>query len=42
VGINGAGKTTLMKLVCGLLHPTEGQIFIDGRDMEEMTAEEGD
>lgn len=30
VGSNGAGKTTLIKLICGLLHPSAGQILIDG------------
>lgn len=40
VGVNGAGKTTLMKLICGLLHPTEGRILLNGIDMEEMEAEE--
>ncbi len=40
VGVNGAGKTTLMKLFCGLLHPTEGRILLNGRDMKEMEAEE--
>lgn len=40
VGVNGAGKTTLMKLICGLLHPTEGRILLNGKDMEQMEAEE--
>lgn len=40
VGVNGAGKTTLMKLICGLLHPTEGRLLLDGRDMEQMEASE--
>lgn len=40
VGVNGAGKTTLMKLICGLLHPTEGKILLNGKDMEDMEAEE--
>lgn len=40
VGVNGAGKTTLMKLICGLLHPTMGRILINGKDLEEMEAEE--
>ncbi|HET9955426.1 MAG TPA: peptidase domain-containing ABC transporter [Polyangiaceae bacterium] len=30
VGPSGHGKSTLAKLLCGLLLPTEGQVFIDG------------
>lgn len=26
IGKNGAGKTTLMKMVCGLIHPNQGEI----------------
>lgn len=35
VGLNGAGKTTLIKLICGLVDPTEGQILYDGVDVRE-------
>jgi ATP-binding cassette subfamily B protein len=35
VGQNGAGKTTFIKLLTRLYHPTEGHIFLDGKDLEE-------
>lgn len=35
VGLNGAGKTTLVKLICGLIDPTEGQVLYDGKSIAE-------
>ncbi|RZA07245.1 MAG: ATP-binding cassette domain-containing protein [Moraxellaceae bacterium] len=29
LGLNGAGKSTLMRLMYGLLQPTEGQVWVD-------------
>ncbi len=33
IGANGAGKTTTLKTVCGLLHPREGRVTFEGRDI---------
>lgn len=31
IGRNGSGKTMLMKCICGFVHPTEGEISVDGK-----------
>lgn len=30
VGVNGCGKTTILKIIAGVVEPTNGHIFIDG------------
>ena len=35
LGPNGSGKTTLMKMIMGLICPTQGTISIDGVPMTE-------
>lgn len=37
LGHNGAGKTTLVKHALGLLKPTRGQVFLEGRDTRKIT-----
>lgn len=37
IGHNGSGKSTIAKLMNGLLFPEEGEIWIDGRRVEQET-----
>lgn len=39
-GPNGGGKSTLAKLIAGIIQPTEGQIFLDGQDITELSVTE--
>ncbi|MCM1158513.1 MAG: ABC transporter ATP-binding protein [Bacteroidales bacterium] len=36
LGANGAGKTTLMRMLCGILTPTFGEVKLDGMNNLEM------
>lgn len=40
IGQNGSGKTTLIKHFNGLLKPTQGKVFIDGRDTTSLPTSE--
>jgi branched-chain amino acid transport system ATP-binding protein len=38
IGANGAGKTTTLKTISGLLHPRQGSVTFDGRDISRTAA----
>ena len=40
IGQSGSGKTVLVKNLVGLLDPTSGEIFYDGRDLVKMSKKE--
>ena len=40
VGMNGAGKSTLIKIICGLYHPTEGEVYLDGQNIETIARDQ--
>lgn len=40
IGQSGSGKTVLVKNIVGLLTPTSGEVFYDGRDFISMTKHE--
>ena len=39
IGPNGAGKTTTLKMITGILSPTEGKIRLDGTDIRKNPME---
>lgn len=42
LGPSGCGKTTLLNVISGFLHPSQGQILIDGEDVTDKRPEERD
>ena len=38
IGQNGAGKSTTLKLLCGLVRPTQGEAVIFGRPIRDAAA----
>ncbi len=40
IGANGAGKTTTLRTASGLIKPTSGQVFFDGKDVTKASAQD--
>ncbi len=38
IGANGAGKSTTMKAICGIVHPRQGAIYLDGEPVHRLPA----
>lgn len=40
IGLNGSGKTTLIKLLTGILKPDKGNIYVDNKDLNNLSFNE--
>ncbi len=38
IGANGAGKSTTLRTISGIIHPREGRIIFNGKDISQMDA----
>lgn len=36
LGANGAGKTTMMRMLCGILTPSSGEVLFDGKEINRL------
>jgi len=41
VGANGAGKSTFLKIICGALRPSSGELFVDGNPVKLHSPQDG-
>ena len=42
IGRSGGGKTVLLRHIIGLMHPDDGQVIVDGRDLSRLSRPELD
>ena len=40
LGPSGCGKTTLLNIISGLIHPSEGRILFDGKDVTNLPTQD--
>ena len=40
IGPNGAGKSTLLRVICGLLHPRQGNVVFNGESLNRLRPDE--